>query len=119
MSDESKPVSPLAAGVRFGSKTTAAEILRMLGELNKESSAALSDISNPLATSGMEVVADYFENECKEEGSANILRGMVVYQRMNVPAKGGKRVKDILEAVKTVLQMEYEVAKSAAKRALP
>lgn len=120
--DKAMPVSPVgavsASGVRLGSKTTVAELLRLLGELTDLSSPALSDIPNPLGESRVAVLADRFE-VIGEVGTAKLLRGMIVHQHLTVPAKGGKRVKDLLEAIKTALQMDFEIAKSMGKRALP
>lgn len=106
------------AGIRAGSKSSMADILRLLGELNADSSPTLSQVESPLADSAMCVLADLYESR-GEVGKANLYRGMVAYQHLNVPAKGGKRVKDLLEAAVAVMRQEFEVAKASAKRALP
>lgn len=108
-----------APQLKLGSKASTADILKMLGALANDSSPTLSDIPAPLADSAMRVVADYYEFDCDEPDTADLMRGMVVYQHLNVPANGGKRVEKILEAINSVMRMEFEIAKAGAKKALP
>lgn len=103
---------------RAGSRITAAEILRLVLDIQNGTVPAMSEVTNPVAYAEMEVVAD-FEEKIGYKSTADIDRAILQYVRKNNPAKNGKRVKDVLETAKSVLTQEYELAKAAARRALP
>lgn len=65
-------------GFKFGSKVSAADVVKFFVELGVDSTPTLSDVSNPLAASAMVVEADFAEDFCGEPEYAALLRGMVV-----------------------------------------
>ena len=96
-----------------GSKVSGAEILKMV--LDNGSLEMISDVKVPLANAVMNVVADFYESIGYGD-LAGVTRGMVIHQLRCCPAKGGKRVKEVLDALKSVLTQEFEISKSTAKR---
>lgn len=115
--DSQRILEVFLSQVKGASKTSGADILRKVFE-DVGKVHAVADVKAPLNFSVMHVVCDFYTSIGYDD-LANLDRGMVNMMEQFSVAQGGKRVKDVLEALKSVLTQEFEIQKSAAKRAFP